>query len=295
MRQNQYCYIILLGILCLSQISFAQFKNRLTIEAGSAYGLENFRWSIAGHTDGTDPNIYSELIYKSVQSVGFYTNVQYALHPKLQVEIGYSKRFGFSGRATDTDYGADDRQDGIVDKLNSDKGKHDAAHAQIDYLFWKKNYFSTLVGAGYASTTDVYYLTDKKSPDLKSTYKATWTGPYARLQVEYHKNVWTLGTDVTYRMMRYKAVANWNKQEEFAHPVSFRHTAKHASGFEWGINAGYQLFPAIHLNLLVQYVTGRSGKGSDMLYLANGSETPTQMNGAFKKGILSACTVKYRF
>ncbi|RYU91993.1 hypothetical protein EWM62_00705 [Mucilaginibacter terrigena] len=131
-------------------------------------------------------------------------------------------------------------------------------------------------------------------PDLNSTYKATWKGPFVKASVGLGvTDRLKITGNLKYNQANYSSIADWNLIQTFQHPVSYRHTAK---GF--GIDGDLKLVYAICKNIAIQagggYYSWQTGNGIDELYLSAGGSDKTQLNKVERNGYrISAGVVLY--
>src|SRR5579872_5644226 len=101
---RSYCRLLMLvlaaGPVCAQKI-----------ELYTGYEQENFHWSIAGNSAGTNPNVYSELKWRSVGGVSAGVGLQWEVWKRWRFFATGSRVFIRRGTLTDTDYGLDNRHD----------------------------------------------------------------------------------------------------------------------------------------------------------------------------------------
>lgn len=275
-------------------------KNNLSITAGAAYQKTDFRWSIAGTPEGKDPNIYSELIYNPIHSAGFHVAAAYKPYRRFSLTASLSRLQTFKGSATDIDYNGDDRTDYIPPDIgdtlfNSHKGNMLQYDIALSYSIFENNIFEVKAGAGFNYSKELFYLRDDALPKLNTTYEAQWQSARVfvngTLKLTSHLH---LAPEVSYQPGRYDATANWNIQEEFQQPVSFIQQAN-SSGWNYRAQLGYLFNSHIAIQGTWTYSDWRTEKGIDRLFLKNGTNPETQMNGAFKKSSGWRLSATYTF
>lgn len=289
----------------LSFISFSKLEaqvfpnpiqNNLTITTGAETRKTDFRWSIAGNIKGESPNIFSELIFKPIQSSGFFINASYKIHKRFSIETEFNRLFTHNGSATDFDYSGNDRTYPNTQLyLKSNKGNITNASGQLDYYILDKASFHIKAGAGYIFSNELFYLLNDNEPNLHTSYTAKWNGPKFNLEAQWVSN-WKikLAGAINYNLMQYNANANWNLIEEFKHPVSFKQNAN-GSGWNYSANAVYQINKRIGLNIGWQYANWKTKYGIDKLFLKTGDVPETRFNGAFKKSNEWKLAASYTF
>ena len=285
--------LLLVVILPIQLIAQANDRRILDISLSAGLMADNLKWSIAGNLNGTNPNIYSELIWKDMLASQVKLDIQYDFWKHFFFLADVSGGFILSGSATDSDYEQDNRTSRtFYAKLNSDRGMSYTIHPLIGYtIVASKNIqFSPAIGYGWNSQR--LYLLDNAG--LNSTYQTFWNGLITRIgtQVKFNRMVTAFGLD--YHQVNYNAKADWNLVESFKHPVSFEHTAK-GYGVEVEVRLGY----AISESLLIQLQGGAwkwsTGLGIDQLYLNDGTVEKTRLNDVTRNGYVIRAGILYVF
>ena len=271
-------------------------SNHLRLSAGLETRNEDFRWSIAGNSAGTNPNILSEIIFNPVRAVGFGLDASYDVGRRFRLDLEYSQLYTYSGSATDFDYEGDNRTLPSVELyLNSNKGKMRNSSARFLYRLTPGESFVVQAGLGYSAAKELFYLLNENDPELQTTYLAKWNGPAIALHANWI-SPWRfqLGAAADYHLFQYQAEANWNTIENFQHPVSFLQTAG-GTGWNYQANAGYRFNRHLETRINWKYSNWQTRKGIDRLFLTNGDKPETQMNGAFKKASGWSLSATYHF
>jgi hypothetical protein len=273
MRKFSSLLLLFGGHTCLAQ----DLPPGLQLSVTSGYRQEDLRWSIAGNANGQNPNILSELRWKNVGGPVTGIHLQYSFFDHWQLEGEYEHTFFLSGKVSDTDYGGNNRTNTVyAQQFNAGKGGADRWLAGLAYQISVTNKFSITPSAGYGLFHQALYLSG--SPDLNSTYKTKWRGPYGQVlcSTGLTKKLSTTA-GFRYNQVRYRASANWNLIREFSHPESFLHTAN-----GYGINLHTSFLyraSAIHsIGIKGSYSRWQTGRGIDELYLVNGGSEQTQLN-----------------
>jgi len=259
-------------------------STRFALSIGAGFQHDDFRWSIAGNSQGQDPNIYSELIYKSLRGPAFSAQLRWHLSPTIAVQGSFTGSTTTGGTATDTDYAEDNRKTPIYKgNFDSDKGYTRQWQIQAGYALLRRPVCRLTAWVGYSTYNQQVYLLDNdgsSDPDLHSSYNTRWRGPVATLESRFTLSPHFFTTlSATYHQTGYRSQADWNLIEDFNHPISFQQTAK-------GYRAAFSLTPhfacsarvAFFLN--ATYTTAHTGTGVDRVYLKNGNTQETQFNGA---------------
>ncbi|SCC19051.1 hypothetical protein GA0116948_104148 [Chitinophaga costaii] len=260
-------------------------QEKINLYAGAGYQNSNSRWSIAGNSNGGNPNIYSELIWKNLQSATVQVGGTYRFYKQWGLRAEYGEAFIQGGRVTDTDYGADNRQQPVYKGVfKDDKGHFTSFHAALTYTFQLHHWYLTPM-LGYVYNRQALYILPSHAgdpSDLHSTYNARWQGLLVGVEAMFYAGKrMTICPSLQYDPLQYDATANWNLITQFSHPKSFTHAAN-----------GYTLQPALQVNYTVhthvkifaraQYAYWKTGHGTDKLFLTTGETDVTQLNGVIR-------------
>lgn len=258
---------------------------QLSLHTG--YERQDLNWSIAGNSAGANPNIYSELKWKNVGGQSIGASLTWKAYHKLFLLADYTHTFLSAGNATDIDYSSDNRTSVVYNQaFNADKGYNRQWATGVGYEIVSTDFFSLIPYLGYGVSRQSLHLLDNTGnfPDLNSTYQANWKGPFIRANalLKITRKL-KAAANVTYNQVNYNATADWNLVQDFAHPVSYTHTAK-GYGIDGSANLTYDLTPHIAVNIEAGYFTFHTGKGIDELFLAEGGSDKTQLNGVNRNG-----------
>ena len=287
---NTIITLILVTNSCLfAQAQSTSPSDLLTLSASMGYQQENFNWSIAGNTDGQNPNIYSELKWRKLKAPVMQLGLNLKPWKNLVIKTVFDYGVITSGSVNDRDYLGDNRTRNVYDEtFKSNEGSNRSAELLVGYTLLSKKKVSLTPLLGYGLYRQELYLlgSDPNTNEkLRSTYKTFWNGLVIGIESVYkiHQKV-NIEPGIFYNQLTYKSEADWNLIERFKHPISFR---QHANAFkvETHINIRYKINS--HLSLLVfgRYSYWKTGIGVDRLYLNDGSVSDTQFNGAYRKGI----------
>jgi hypothetical protein len=279
--------IIITTTCCTFKANAQDIEPKVQLSLSSGYQRENFHWSIAGNTNGQNPNVYSELKWKNVSGQAYNAALQWNIWNKVMLYGSYNRVAVRSGSISDIDYNGDNRTDAVYDENFSDnKGNTSAWSAGAGYRLFNNSFFSLTPYIGYTGNIQNLYIVDETGqfPTLNSTYQANWKGGF--LKVISSVKIWRslkASVDITYNQTNYNSQGDWNLIDEFKHPVSYRQVAD-----GYGINTGAQLSYNIIRQLSVfagfNYFNWETGNGTDTLYLASGENDKTQFNAAFRNG-----------
>jgi len=283
---------MMLSLNALSQTATFPKRGSITLDLHGDYSKEDFRWSIAGNSNGQNPNILSEVKWKNLKGYSAGGAIRINVWSQFVLLGNYHKTFIRSGIATDTDYAGDNRTNiSYHAELNSNEGSAHRYMASLGYMFTLNKHLSILPLAGYTFSRQSLFLKgfgnneDKDYALLNSTYQTRWEGLVLGVATNYSFNSKLyLETKIDYKQLTYKAVANWNLIDAFAHPISFKHSG---NGFEVDFNAkfGIKLSSQISTFIMGNYFYAETGRGKDQLFLADGQEQLSQFNGAARKGL----------
>lgn len=268
-----------------------QETGKLRICVSTGYRVDDIRWSISGNSSGTNPNIYSELIWKNLKSASVNVNADWQFWKQFRIKTSVGQSYIEKGKVTDTDYQEDNRMHSSYYGLfNSNKGTISSAVAALGYTLGKGKIWSLTPYIGYSIVKETLYLlpADLATPiNLNSTYTAVWKGLVAGgdMETAISKRV-KIGASCRYYQVIYSAKANWNLISRYRHPVSFEHRAN-GYGIEPSVSAEYLFSGGGFLYFKTGYAYYNTGKGTDKLYLVNGQTDFTQLNGVIQKTFLA--------
>lgn len=274
--------MIFLFIILLCNVKFANGQNdRFSFSTGGAINVNDFNWSIAGNLQGKSPNILSELVFQNITSLGFYLEGTYNPLRYLQLNALYQRNGVARGQGTDTDYGGDNRTNPTFHQpFSSDKGHLEIFKAGVKYNFLHRDKFILGAGTSYKSTVQNFVILSLDLTDLKSTYRARWQGMDVSIAGTYQMNqALSVGADISYSVIRYRAEANWNLIDIFMQPLSFAQTSK-GQGMDFGLRSRYTANNFLSFSLDGMLGNTRAFKGTDISYLKNGTQISTQFNGS---------------
>lgn len=278
----------LLWLMTGIRVSYAQSgSNKFQFDITDGYQRENFHWSIAGNSNGQNPNVFSELRWTKLGGQSIAAALQWNVYQRFNVYADYTRQFITSGTVNDSDYSNDNRTGNTYNEtFDSGKGNIQGWELGAGYQLVNNNWLYLIPYAGYGDNRQSLYLydSDNRFPGLNSSYQTQWKGAFIKAIASF-KLIKELkfNTDITYSQVSYNAQGNWNLITTFQHPVSYRH---HANGY--GLNTNGALVYAITNYIAIQagggYMHWQTGNGTDELYLKSGEVDKTQMNGAFRNG-----------
>lgn len=250
---------------------------------------EDFKWSIAGNSNGQNPNVLSEVIWTKRKGTGVGLDVDLNIWSHIFFKGSYHKAFIRSGTATDHDYAADNRTQPTYSAfLKSDEGHNTRYLAALAYEVRLHEMLTVIPYAGYSSSRQSLSLKnfeeEKGGRKLNSSYQADWRGAVVGvdLRVARLRRI-NVDAGFNYQQLDYTGLADWNLIDAFSHPLSFKHTAK---GFESQVllRLGFRINSMFSAYLRGEYRYAETGRGIDQLFLADGQERESRFNGAVRKG-----------
>lgn len=275
--------VVVLVFLFTCSSLYAQ-EPRFTIAPRVGYGVQNLDWSIAGNLDGTSPNVFSELIWDQIQGMNYGIQGTIRILPKLDIVLEGDYQKTRRGSARDTDYDFDNRTGPFYDeRFSSDEGYFYNFRVSARYVLPDLGSVSPRILLGYEQLGNELFLLPladgSSDPDVRTIYQTDWYGGQMALELAYaYDSFYALGS-YGFGLFDYKAKANWNLRDEFQQPVSFRHSAlglKH-NGV---LRLGYQVHPAVAIELSGHYTSAFTNQGLDELYTRNEGTKYTRLNGA---------------
>lgn len=260
-RFTSFVLTPLLALYGFMDVALADDKSKIKFEAdiATSYRVDSFDWNIAGTVAGTDPNILSELIWSDmiIPQLKLGGSARFPSGFLIKGEISYGKII--EGDNQDSDYLEDDRN-GLYSRSNNKAGGDVAdGKTAIGFVFrhfdeTARRPWSITPLLGYAYHRQNLVMTDgfqtyppfgafSADKPLNSSYDTEWYGPWlgADLWLQATDNLAVIVSGEYNWATAYEAKANWNLRDEFAHPVSFTHSAKTASGVYIAFGFEYSL------------------------------------------------------
>ncbi len=292
MNLKIHLYLFFCFITLSAKAQITDYKrNKLEIEAAGDYCSEDFHWSIAGNSLGQNPNVLSEVKWKNINGPGMGLDIKMNIWSHIFFKGNYHRTFIKSGHATDTDYTLDNRTDPAYHAdLNSNEGHTYTYTTALGYEFKAGRALLIFPYAGYVKNYQELTLKDFNSDSdptiktLNSTYQANWSGPIVGLEANIQVlNRLSIRGIFNYKQLKYSACADWNMIDAFAHPVSFKHTA---NGYETEgrVQLNFRFTPVFAVFFRGNYSYANTGTGTDDLFLTDGRQMQSQLNGATRYG-----------
>ncbi len=257
--------------------------------------LDEFQWSIAGNGAGRNPNILSELTWRSVDSVQLSLGVE-AISDS---GVTWQGRFAYGaitdGRVQDSDYLGDNRSSEFsrAEARNEDDDLFDitlSVGKQIPVTNTSSMSVTPLIGLSYHQqnfrATDGVQVIDRFGgtagqplSGLDTTYETEWWSTFLGLQFDHRGSAWDWFGRVEYHNVDYEAEADWNLRSDLAHPVSFKHKAD-GSGPVYKVGTRYRFAPNWAFTADLTWANWDSDNGTDRTYLSDGRQVSTHLNTA---------------
>ena len=265
------------------------------------YRSDDLDFNIAGDINGNNPNIISELTWDDLES--YQVKFQGSLVWPGIIALKGSANYGwiFDGKNQDSDYWGDDRTFEFSRSNNKtdDNNVWDVSLA-VGYPF---RFGQTVIGtvtplAGYSHHEQNLNITDGfqtiATPGytppvgpfggLDSSYDTEWKGPWIGIDLHFKaREIKTFAhrfeTYFTYEYhwADFKAQANWNLADRFAHPKSFEHDTD-GNGYVIGAGFNFVLNQNWALNCNLDYQDWSTDEGTIKFYLADGRTHKQQLN-----------------
>lgn len=306
--------LLLFLFLCLPVAALAQpsfNSTEISLNVDTSYRQDQLKWSIAGNTDGSNPNILSELSWDDLRIY------QIRLHGSLDVPLKkitlflphFSVRgaYGFiqDGNNQDSDYHGDDRTQEYSRTNNSaDQGNtlDLSVGAGLRFPLWNNRVFLTpMIGYSYHEQNLTLQDGNQTTPEtgpfdgLDSSYSTRWQGHWFGFEFQYKPTpqITIKGLTESHRA-DYYAKADWNLIPSFAHPKSFDHHAK-GNGLVYELGIEYQFKNNWFFTASGTYQKWKTRTGRDRLYLTNGTTLDTQLNAVNLKSSSLQIGLIYQF
>ncbi len=308
-------------LLCVTFLSFfwapsfaAEIENEPSIwetrfDFSTGLRRDKFNWNIAGDINGANPNILSELSWNDLRIFQIKTDAKFIFDKRLRIEGSYGYGWIHHGDNQDSDYAGDDRTFEFSRSNNKAKGDNISDWsaglgyqfnlADADYLFGHKVMVAFL--AGYSEheqnlkMTNGFQSIPATGPftGLNSSYQAEWKGHWLGTEFETTKGKIMGLLRFEYHWADYFAEADWNLREDFAHPVSYTHTAD-GKGTIVSLGIGYNIKVNWLVYLRTDFQNWETDKGIDRVFFLDGTNSNTQLNRVEWKSTAAILGVRCR-
>ncbi len=297
---------LFLLMLLLPGMVLAEAESDLALSLG--YRLDELDWNINGENNplGSDPNILSELEWRDLDILELKAEIVSTSREGIVFRGNLSHGWVLDGTNRDSDYAGSNRTLEFSRSVNDVEGSRVldlSGGLGNTFFFGETEQYRFIPMAGYSYHKQALRMTNGNQvlwdsgnaaildpslagsqplgpfPGLNSTYDAVWTGPWLAADV-----IWDAGeagrlfARAEYHWVNYSAQANWNLRSDFAHPVSFKHTA---DGTGQVLELGWQQAPSRYywvLGISLKLQSWATGRGVDRIFFADGSVGETGLN-----------------
>jgi len=299
-------------------IAYQSTEDGLTTQVYAGFSLRKAKldWNIAGQTDGTNPNILSELTWDNLDiselNLGFRSYMEQGIY--LGGYLNYGRIV--SGKNQDSDYYLDDRQ-GEFSRSNNrcDDGSTIDISLGTGYALPMPTDIITLIPlVGFSFHQQNLTITDGFQtvtwaqgpplgpfPGLDSSYSAQWWGPWVGMELQldidtgwkFLQRIYPFA-GLEYHWAKYYAQADWNLRTDFEHPKSFEHEA---SGSGLRVQAGFGTRFSGKWSLEFRYTQEKwsAENGIDRIFLNDGTRLETSFNAVNWESSSAGLFVRYQF
>jgi opacity protein-like surface antigen len=288
----------------------AEFKTDLELSAG--YRLDDLDWNIAGNVEGRNPNVLSEYTWSDVETFQTRGGLRVLMNDALCLRASFAYGWIFDGEIQDSDFAGNDRSQEFSRSNNSaDDGSTLDGTIGIGYQF-KAGRFRWIPMAGYSYSEQNLTLKDGfqsislpvpggtpppvgSIAGLDSSYDTTWKGPWIGFDLFFQarERLILFGT-FEFHWADYKAEANLNLRNDFAHSKSFEQAAD-GTGYTVIAGASYALKGPWSLALSCTYERWTTDAGIDRAYYVNGRIVETRLNEVNWDSFSIMLGLTYRF
>jgi opacity protein-like surface antigen len=302
-------FLVLTLTLPLSAYA-AEFKTDLELSAG--YRLDDLDWNIAGNVEGRNPNVLSEYTWSDVETFQTRGGLRVLMNDALCLRASFAYGWIFDGEIQDSDFAGNDRSQEFSRSNNSaDDGSTLDGTIGIGYQF-KAGRFRWIPMAGYSYSEQNLTLKDGFQSislpvpggtpppvgpiaGLNSSYDTTWKGPWIGFDLFFQarERLILFGT-FEFHWADYKAEANLNLRNDFAHSKSFEQAAD-GTGYTVIAGASYALKGPWSLALSCTYERWTTDAGIDRAYYVNGRIVETRLNEVNWDSFSIMLGLTYRF
>ena len=288
-----------------------------TVDLSAGYRVDNLKWSIAGNTQGANPNILSELSWSGITiyqlALNSRTVIKDWIFLKGQLDYGVVA----SGDNRDSDYNGDNRTQEFSRSINSVDGSDvwDGSLGIGPRFAFMESTVILCPMLGYAIAEQDLNIVDgyqalSAPPSaistgpiegLDSRYQTRWKGPWIGAELQLSMPVEKgpfcrvqLLLNAEYHWMDYSADADWNLRSDLQHPVSFSHDAD-GKGVMIGTTLQFQTHRHWGINFGMHMVDMSTDAGLDRVFHADGSISETRLNEVSWRSFTMDAGLSYQF
>lgn len=309
MKKAVFCVASALLFTALNSTEALPDSTRITLSAGQR--VDNLNWNISGNTNGTNPNILSELKWKDLKIFELKGKAAIITRSRLYLRGSFAYGWIYRGSNQDSDYNGDNRTLEFSRTENkSDSGTVWDVTGGAGYamnLALAAGNLDIMPVAGYSARKQNLRITDGVQTisltgtpplgpfsGLDSTYQAFWHGPWLGADLAYNIDRLTLFGSFEYHFAFYYAQADWNLRSDFNHPKSFEHTAD-GSGVVASAGANYSFTDSWSMDAAFDYQKWQATDGIDRTFFNNGTSSDTRLNEVNWDSYAMLLGVKYSF
>ena len=292
---HKYVLIVLFSLLI--QAAIAQNRTvtdkyidpSLTIQPKVGYSLSKTTFNIAGNEKGTNPNVYSELIWEP------NNNIEYGVEATFSSTLYFLKadlllNNTLSGNVSDIDYDEDNRTAPFSELyLSNHKGNGYSVKFQPGLYLARSSKVDFVTYISFEYSAKRLYLMNGKDwssshaeyiKGLKSYYQYKFPnyGLGGQLNLKLSPQ-WSASFNIEGYIAKYYAYGNWNLITDFEKPISYEHKG---NGMRIHSNLGlsYSLSPSTSIGM--NYNLNHFGimNGKDYVYSKSKGVLTTRLNDA---------------
>lgn len=261
--------------------------------------IDEVRFDIAGNLDGSNPNVASDLTWSDLKMRQIKATANVVIKDRYMIDGMVASADIYEGDNQDSDYLGDNRTFEYSRSNNrSDDGDTLDYAVGLGYRFalpdnqyLNINDVDVSVLAGYSyheqnlimtdglQTKDPYGLMGFTGPfdGLHNNYETEWKGPWWGVALTGRLKKLCGQIRFEYHYADYYAWANWNLRTDFAHPISYEHTAE-GHGLVFNLGLDYQLTKNFSLDFNADIQDWNTEPGIIEFHLADGTHTKQMLN-----------------
>lgn len=322
-RRNRYCIggrsasvaaaVFALAVLSWRPAAAVEMERELSL--GLGYRAAELDWNIAGTLAGTGPNILSELSWRDLQIADVHAAAEFRIAKRLLLHGRAAYGAVLDGDNQDSDYAGNNRTLEFSRSSNRGGGELGEGSVGVGYQFW---WLDPSVGRharfipqfGYAWRGHYLDITDGRQvipasaagpiPNLNSSYHAQWQGPWLGVAIDMDASEQSrIALEFEYHYADFRAEADWNLRDDWAHPVSFIHETR-ANGVIAAIAFDHTLGKRLGLEVRVESQRFKGDPGIDIINTINDStgaieRMATRLNAVEWQSLGGHVALRWRF
>lgn len=266
-----------------------------SLQLFGGYRQDDFQFSIAGDTDGANPNVLSELTWKDLKMTQLKAKGEITVDQRFVLDGMMSYADIYDGEVQDSDYFSDNHADEFSRSVSrADDGSAIDWSYGLGYKFslgsvskelLSDDIWFTALGGFSRHELNLIAIDGRQvvggsgplPPQLHTSYWAEWEGPWTGFELIGKRKKISALFRFEYHMADYYGSANWNLRDDFQHPKSFEHIAD-GRGLVLNLGAAYQLNDHWNLNFNADLQDWQAWEGLDRTFFSDGSVIDTQLN-----------------